>query len=45
MGDHATFDVLFYLMLLRIYTYRAFVPLYQKGLAVYFMKQVYWGLT
>ena len=39
MGDHATFDVLFYLMIILIYTWQAFVPWYQKGLDVSFMQQ------
>ena len=39
MGDHATFDVLFYLMIIWIYTCQASVPYYQKDLDVYFMQQ------
>ena len=39
MGYHATFDVLFYLMIIWIYTYQALVPCYQKELDVCFMQQ------
>ena len=39
MGDHATFDVLFYLMIIWIYTCQALVPWYQKDLDVCFMQQ------
>ena len=39
MGDHATFDVLFYLMIIWIYTCQALVPWYQKDLNVCFMQQ------
>ena len=39
MGDHATFDVLFYLMIILIYTCQALVPWYQKNLDVSFMQQ------
>ena len=39
MGDHATFDVFFYLMILWIYAYEALVPNYKKDLAMYFTQQ------
>ena len=39
MGDHATFDVLFYLMIIWIYTCQALVPWYQEDLDVCFMQQ------
>ena len=39
MGDRATFDVLFYLMILLIYTCQTLVPQYQKDLAMCFMQQ------
>ena len=39
IGDHATFDVLFCVMIIWIYTCRALVPLYQKDLNVCFMQQ------
>ena len=39
MGDHTTFDVLLYLMILQIYTCQALVPQYQKGRDVCFMQQ------
>ena len=39
MGDRSTFDLLFYLMILWIYTFRALVHLYQKDVDVFFMQQ------
>ena len=39
MSDHATFDVLFYLMITWIYTCRALVLQYQKDLDVCFLQQ------
>ena len=39
MGGRATFDVLFYLMILYIYTCWALIPLYQKDLALCFIQQ------
>ena len=39
MFDHATFDVLFYLMIIWIYTNQALLPGYQKDLDVCFMQQ------
>ena len=39
VGDHATFDVLFYLMIIWNYTCQALVPWYQKDLDVCFMQQ------
>ena len=39
MGDHATFDMLFYLMIIWIYICQALVPWYQKDLDVCFMQQ------
>ena len=39
IGDHATFDVLFYLMIIWVYTCQALVPWHQKDLDVYFMQQ------
>ena len=39
MGDHATFDVLFYLRIICIYTCQALVPWYQKDLNVCFMQK------
>ena len=48
MGDHATFDVLFYLMLMWIYTCRHLGTLVPKGPWCVFYAtrcQVYWGLT
>ena len=39
MGDRATFDVLFCLMILWIHTYQTLVPQYQKDLDVCFMQQ------
>ena len=38
-GDHATFDLPFYLRIIWIYTYQALVPYYQKDLDVCFMQQ------
>ena len=38
-GDHATFYLLFYLMVIWIYTSQALVPWYQKNLDVCFMQQ------
>ena len=37
MGDHTTFDVLFYLMIIWIYTWQALVRWYRKDLDVCFM--------
>ena len=39
MGDHATFDVLFYLLIIWIYACQALLPWYQKDLDVDFMQQ------
>ena len=39
MGYHATLDVLFYLMIIWIYTCQALVPWYQRDLDVCFMQQ------
>ena len=39
LGDHATFDVLFYLMLTWIYTFQALVPRYENDLDMCFMQQ------
>ena len=47
MGDHATFDVLFYLMIAWIYTCRAWYLSTRKTLicALCKRRQVYWDLT
>ena len=49
MGDHCTFGLLFYLMIIWIYICLALVPWYQKDLDMCFRHatrhQVYWGLT
>ena len=39
MGDHTMFDVLFYLMIIWIYTCPPLVPQFQKNLDVCFMQQ------
>ena len=39
MGDNTTFDVLFYLMIISIYTCQALVSLYQKDLDVGFVQK------
>ena len=39
LSDHATFDVLIYLMIIWIYTCQALLPWYQKDLDVCFMQQ------
>ena len=39
LGDHATFDVLFYLMLTWIYAFQALVPRYENDLDMCFMQQ------
>ena len=39
MGDHVTYDIQFYLMIIWIYTCQALVPYYQKDLDVCLMQQ------
>ena len=38
-GDHTTFDLPFYLLIIWIYTYQALVRYYQKDLDMCFMQQ------
>ena len=39
MGDHVTYDIQFYLMIIWIYSCQALVPYYQKDLDVCLMQQ------